>query len=212
MENAIYPQMRSELIAEIPEHTRWTGKALTGVDYGSTPTHPSAVTTFMQSSTGVWWVRECWAETGGNTDHIADAVSAQRVKYHTRGVFTDPTIKAFADVMGWRTCSIAEGSRKARIGMVTELLDGNALMFDKYGSGIQELYDEMTMYRYETKETDTEIKDVIVRFEEDRVASLEYAVEGSKTMGELPTSVMIRRKQGVAPVRKGARSGWNYHG
>lgn len=184
MENAIYPQLPGDgYLAALPDNVQWAGKAATGVDYGESPTHPSAVVTVTESTSGVYWVRACWAETGGNTDHIASAVAAHHTLYRSRAVRTDPTIRAYADVMGWKTALMGAGTRKARIGMVTELLDAHALHFDIDGPGVQELFDEAVMYRYEVKETDTMIEDVVVRKGEDRVAALEYAVEALK-LGE----------------------------
>lgn len=194
MENAIYPQMdRTKHLRPIPENTQWTGRAATGVDYGESRGHPSTVVTITQATTGVWWVRAAWAEDGGNTEHIEAAVAAHRLRFKSKLVRTDPTIRALANNRGWAAAQTGAGSRKARIGLVTELLDAGAFCIDEDGEGAQELFDEMVMYRYEIKETDTLIEDVVVRKDEDRVAGVEYAVEQARLAVSPPTSVPTRR-------------------
>lgn len=197
MEDAIYADLldAQTMLVPIPENTQWTGRAITGVDYGETPAHPSTVGTITEATTGVWWVRECWAETGGNTRAIEDAVRAQGVRYGATIVMTDPTIRAYASSKGWQAADGAAGSRSTRVGHVTKLLEAKALKFDKFGDGIQELWDEMHMYRWVTIESNTEIKQVPWRDGEDRVAQLEYAVEGSVMGLQLPAGIGTRRVQ-----------------
>src|SRR5690606_6015863 len=95
------------------------------------------------------------------------------------------------------------GSRKGRIEMVTKLLDAGALKFDAFGDGIQDLWDEMQMYRYEVRETDTSIDDIVVRKDDDRVAALEYAIETLEYRGEPAPS-----KVGAQRNRRAAVTGW----
>lgn len=176
MENAIYPQMTSNLLTEIPERTQWTGQGSTGVDFGRV--HLSAVCSVTRASDGVLWVREVWAEPGGNLQAIEDACRGHRLRFGVRRGVVDPIQEVLGQRLGYKVAKSGAGSRKGRIEMVTKLLDAGALRFDKHAEGVQELYDEMCMYRYEVHETDTLIEDIVVRKDDDRVAALEYAIEG----------------------------------
>lgn len=178
MENAIYPQLDGSQLQELPERTAWKGVGATGVDFGRV--HLSAVVTLTQATDGVYWVRECWAEPGGNLQAIEETCRAHRLRFSlpSGAGCVDPIQEVLGQRLGFRVAKSAAGSRKARIEMTTKLLDAGALKFDLYGEGVRELYDEMIMYRYEVRETDTLIQDVVVRKDDDRVAALEYAVEG----------------------------------
>jgi hypothetical protein len=129
----------------------------------------------------VVWVRECWAESGGNLQAIEDACRAHRVRFGVRRGVVDPIQEVLGQRLSFRVAKSGAGSRKGRIQMVTKLLDSDALRFDRYGAGVQELYDEAVMYRYEVRTTDTLVKDVVVRKDDDRVAAFEYAIEGLET-------------------------------
>lgn len=91
---------------------------------------------------------------------------------------TDPLQDWAAQDLGWTIAKSGAGSRKGRIQRVLGMLENDQLRFDRYGEGVQELWDELHMYRYEVVETDTNIDDVVVRKDDDRVAALEYAIEG----------------------------------
>lgn len=175
MENAIYPQLDpSSHLGEIPELARWETGAI-GIDYGRV--HNSAVVAVSRDSTGVYWVRECWAAPGGDPNEIEDKSRGMKLRFKIRRGRVDPNQEYMGQNLGFKVAKGNAGSRKARIGLVTELLDAEALMFDRTGKGVQELFDEMLAYRYEIKETDTQIDEVVVRKDDDRVAALEYAIE-----------------------------------
>lgn len=125
MENAIYADLldADKHFVEIPEHTQWAGHGFTGVDYGETPSHPSTVVTITQSTSGVWWVRAVWAGLGGSTEEINQQVRAHKVRFGiSQQVYTDPTIRAYANNMGWTATDGSAGSRKLRVGKVINLL------------------------------------------------------------------------------------------
>ena len=131
------------------------------------------------------------------------AVSSHRTKYGIRAGVTDPIQEWAAQDLGWKPAKSGAGSRKGRIERVRGLLDTDALRFDVYGPGVQELWDEMQMYRYEVRETDTIIEDVVVRKDDDRVAALEYAVESIQTAINVP-SFGVAHRQPVMGMRQAA--------
>ena len=201
MENAIYAEaMKQEYLTEIPERIGWSGRAWGGMDFGRV--HYSAVVALTRDTVGRVWVRECW--TGHNDkQEIMSAAQRHRVKYGVRLGVTDPIQDWAAQDLGWSIAKSGAGSRQGRIQRVLGLLENGALYFDMYGDGIRDLWDEMMMYRYEVKETDTEIKDVVVRKDDDRVAALEYAIEAMETQVEPPTTVSKPKaySAGRPPVR-----------
>ncbi len=177
MENAIYAEAMdaSKQLVELPQRIGWTGRAWGGMDYGRV--HLSAVVSLQEASDGYVWVREVWAEAGGGKEQIKDAARSARIKYGVKTGVTDPIQEWAAQELGWKPAKSGMGSRKGRIERVLSLLEGDKLRFDRFGAGVQDLWDEMMMYRYEVRETDTVIEDVVVRKDDDRVAALEYAVE-----------------------------------
>lgn len=179
VENAIYPQLdASKHLVEIPQNTAWAGHGTTGVDFGRI--HLSAVVTITLATDGVWWVRECWAEAGGNLQAIEEACRSHRLRFKTRGGVVDPVQEVLGQRLGYKVAKSGAGSRKGRIEAVTKLLDAGALKFDVYGEGVRELFDEAVMYRFEIRETNTLIEDVVVRKDDDRIAALEYAIEAAE--------------------------------
>lgn len=206
MENAIYPQCDGTQLIELPERIAWSGRGATGVDFGRI--HLSAVVTVTQDTAGVYWVRECWAEPGGNAQAIEDACRSHRLRFRVRSGVTDPIQEVLAQKLGYKIAKSGAGSRKGRIELVTKLLDAGALKFDMYGEGVRELYDEMIMYRYEIRETDTVIEDIVVRKDDDRVAALEYAIEGTeKPVAEIaPFARLFPERAGGR--RQVAGTGW----
>lgn len=184
MENAIYGDLldAEKQLLELTDRTYWTGRGAGGMDYGRI--HLSAVCAVTEDSEGYLWVRECWAEPGGGKEQIKEAVRSQRLRFKvTRGV-TDPIQEWAAQELGWTPAKSGAGSRKGRIERVRSLLEADVLRFDRYGEGISELWDELNMYRYEVRETDTVIEDVVVRKDDDRVAALEYAIESWETKAD----------------------------
>ena len=181
MENAIYADVMdaSKQLIELPSRIGWTGRAWGGMDYGRV--HLSAVASLAESSDGYVWVRECWAENGGGKEQIKAAIRSARLRFGVAVGVTDPIQEWAAQELGWTPAKSGMGSRKGRITRVLALLEADKLRFDLYGTGVQELWDEMMMYRYEIKETTTVIQDVVVRKDDDRVASLEYANEARET-------------------------------
>lgn len=209
-ENLIYPQLDGSQQQEMPERMAWTGRGSTGVDFGRV--HLSAVVTVTQATDGTYWVRECWAEPGGNLQAIEDACRGHRLRFGARTGVTDPIQEVLAQRLGYKVAKSGAGSRKGRIEMVTKLLDADALRFDVYGEGVRELYEEMCMYRYEVHETDTLIEDIVVRKDDDRVAALEYAVEALETMKGIPFGgVHVSQREPVGAGRNGRRqAGWDW--
>jgi hypothetical protein len=177
MENAIYGDLLDpmRLLIPIPDRIAWQGAKVGGMDYGRI--HLSAVVAITQSSDGTYWVRECWAEPGGSKEQIMQAVRSHGTRYGVHRGVTDPIQEWAAQDLGWTPAKSGAGSRKGRIERVRGLLETDAIRFDVYGPGVQELWDEMQMYRYEVRETDTVIEDVVVRKDDDRVAAFEYAIE-----------------------------------
>ena len=177
MENAIYADLLDpeRQLIELPGRVAWSGLAWGGMDYGRI--HLSTVVALTEATDGYVWVRECWGETGGGKEQIKDAIRSQRLRFGVRTGVTDPIQEWAAQELGWKPAKSGAGSRKGRIERVIALLEADELRFDRYGKGVQELWDEMQMYRYEVKETGTSIEDVVVRKDDDRVAALEYAVE-----------------------------------
>lgn len=180
MENAVYPQLDPSVQLQlIPEQTRWEQGAI-GVDFGRV--HLSAVVAIQRDSTGIVWVRDCWAENGGNLQAIEDATRGMKVRYGIRRGVCDPIQEVLAQRLGFTAAKSGAGSRKQRISYVTRLLDAGALRFDAGNEQVKALFDEALGYRYETRETDTSIEDVVVRKDDDRVAALEYAIEAYETI------------------------------
>lgn len=178
MENAIYADaLNAEtMFVELPERPGWTGRGWGGMDFGRI--HLSAVVALTESHDGRLWVRECWTGHNDRAEILA-AARRHRERFGVKAGVTDPLQDWAAQDLGWKIASSGAGSRKGRIQRVLGLLENDQLRFDRYGEGVQELWDEMHMYRYEVKETDTSIDDVVVRKDDDRVAALEYAVEAA---------------------------------
>lgn len=194
MENAIYADLldADRQLIELPQRIAWTGRAWGGMDYGRI--HLSAVCALTEATDGYVWVREVWAEAGGGSEQIKDAVRSHRLRFGVRRGVTDPIQEWAAQELGWKPAKSGAGSRKGRIERIRSLLEADKLRFDKYGAGVQELWDEMQMYRYEIKETDTNIEDVVVRKDDDRVAALEYAVEAMGDFRPLATRAQMETR------------------
>lgn len=194
MENAIYADAldSARQLIELPQRVSWTGRAWGGMDWGRI--HLSAVVSISESSDGYIWVREAWAEAGGGKEQIKDAIRSARLRFSVRTGVTDPIQEWAAQDLGWKPAKSGAGSRKGRISRVLALLEADKLRFDRYGDGVQELWEELMMYRYEIKETDTAIDDVVVRKDDDRVAALEYAVEAMEVApARIPFSAQLTR-------------------
>lgn len=201
MENAIYADaLKPEMYVELPERIGWTGRGVGGMDFGRI--HYSAVLALEQAHDGRWWVRECWV---GHNDkeRIKDAARRHRRLFHVTSGITDPLQDWAAQDLGWKIAKSGAGSRKGRIQRVLSMLENDELRFDRNGEGVPELWEELHMYRYEVKETDTSIDDVVVRKDDDRVAALEYAVEKLDTLLISPQAV--RQGQQRQQTRK---TGW----
>lgn len=176
MENAIYADAldAETQFVPLPERPAWTGRGAGGMDFGRI--HLSAVVGLTEAHDGRLWVRECWTGHNDRAEILA-AARKFRERYGVRRGVTDPLQDWAAQDLGWTIAKSGAGSRKGRIQRVLGLLENDQLRFDRYGEGVQELWDELHMYRYEVVETDTNIDDVVVRKDDDRVAALEYAVE-----------------------------------
>ena len=203
MENAIYPQLDPSVqLVQLPERVAWETGAI-GIDYGRV--HLSAVVAVTRDSTGIYWVRECWAEAGGDPQKIEDMSRGMKVRYRISRGRVDPVQEYMAQKLAFNTAKMGAGSRNSRIGYVTRLLDAGALKFDADAPGVRDLFDEMLGYRYERRETETNMEDVVVRKDDDRVAALEYAIEELDT-GARAMPTMAQREQ--TRRRDKPQAGW----
>lgn len=197
IENSIYGAAldQDKQLVEIPDRTGWTGRAIGGMDFGRI--HYSAVVAVTEAMDGKLWVRECW--TGGNDkERIMDTARRFGRLYGVRNGVTDPLQDWAAQDLGWKIAKSGAGSRKGRIQRVLGLLENDMLRFDCWGEGIQALWDELVMYRYEIHETSTAIDDVVVRKDDDRVAALEYAIEAWETSTKFTVPPSVRFPHGNA--------------
>ena len=78
-----------------------------------------------------------------------------------------------------------------------------------FGEGVSALWDEMHMYRAEFKETATEIKEEVIRKDDDRVAALEYAVEALEAEGAIVLPSRAKLERGLGRAIAKAR-GWGH--
>lgn len=208
MENAIYADLLDapRQFVPIPDNVRFGGWGGSGLDYGRV--HLSAITPGTLGSDGHLWIRACWAENGGGLQEIKDADRKHRSLYKVRYGVTDPIQEVLAQELGYRAAKGNAGSRKARIEIMRSLLADDIIRFDRYGPGMQELWDEMFMYRFEIRETDTSIDEVVVRKDEDRVASLEYLGECWNRYGpttprpQAPNDALVARARARREARQ----------
>ncbi len=119
-----------------------------GVDYGSSPDHPSSIVVLQIDQYGRIWVRDCWMETGGNYQQIDSAVEARRRLY---GVFkgrVDPHQAVLAQRLGFE---VALGSgpapTDARIGMMNGTIQDGLLIFDLDNPEVDKVFRSMKMMR-----------------------------------------------------------------
>lgn len=197
MENAIYADAMdaTKQFIDIPDKITWSGRAYGGMDFGRV--HLSAVCAITVAADSRVWVREVW--TGHNDkEAIKGAAREHRLRFKVLNGVTDPLQDWAAQDLGWKLAKSGAGSRKSRIQRVLSLLENDQLRFDRWGEGVQDLWDEMQMYRYEVRETDTVIEDVVVRKDDDRVAALEYAVEAMETVFD-PLPAMTQRAYAPRP-------------
>jgi len=179
VENAIYDNFdRFKHLGPVKIDLSYSEGAI-GVDYGDV--HPHAVVAVSRSSGGRLVVRETWA--GRSYDDLVAVVGRFRQQYAISRVRVDPMLK------GWEKpensplrgrvnrADASPGSRKNRIEYVRRLFDDNALTLDIHGEGNRELADEIEMYHYVHRQTDTQDDLVVARINDDRVAALEYAIE-----------------------------------
>lgn len=181
----VYPQLlygRNRLVTRA--ETSWYDGA-GGQDYGTTIGHESslcAVTvdkvTLDQVANidmmNVIWVRESWAELGGDV-HVMNAKRGEmRVKYRATRWGVDPNERATASAWDATAVAAGAGTRGARQGRVRSLLNEGRLLFDLAGPGVPELYAEMKRVHYKVAD-DGQL--VYVRIADNRTAALENAIE-----------------------------------
>ncbi len=206
---AIYPQLSRWHVQKVPEGLTFEDASL-GADFGAV--HPSALVALQRDGYGRLWVRRCWAGSG-DVDGIMNAFKRMASDYGIRHGRTDPNQDVLAQLLSGSDRPAAQrytfkraeggaGSREARIGMVSRLLNPlygpnqnlramrktdaemgpwpseltlPGLMLDADGEGIEDLYRELQAYRWEERRLGARPQPV--RQGEDRVAALEYAVE-----------------------------------
>ena len=205
VENAIYDNFdRFKHLAPIRTDEVFVDGAI-GVDYGDV--HPHAVVAVSRTSGGRLVVRETWC--GRSYDDLVSVVGRLRRDTAISRVRVDPMLK------GWEKpensplrgrvnrADASPGSRKNRIEYVRRLFDDNALTLDIHGEGNRELADEIEMYHYVHRQTDTQDDLVVARINEDRVAALEYAIE--ELEGVQHASIGRAHVAGPEPVYRQAR-------
>ena len=179
VENAIYDNFdRYHHLVPVPANNVYTEGSI-GVDYGDV--HPHAVVALSRVSTGRLVVRETWA--GRGYDDLVGVVGRFRNQYSISRVRVDPMLKGWekpenSPIRGRvNRADASPGSRKNRIEYVYRLFGDNALTLDINGAGNADLADEIEMYHYVHRQTDTQDDLVVARVNDDRVAALEYAIE-----------------------------------
>lgn len=185
MENAIYTLAREKHIAPCTIMPHEWGVGAIGVDYGDV--HPKAATAVQIGPTGRWWVRECWV-TNDDTE-LEAIVRGMMQRFKITRIRTDPNQAYLAHKLGGKVAKRGPGTRKERIEFCKTLYDAEppTLVYAQGGQGIEDLWTEANMYRWEKRETSTMEELVPVRIAEDRVASKEYAVEELReVMGQRP--------------------------
>lgn len=206
LESAIYGQLDPSIhLQPLPIRVEWVDGAI-GVDFGKTPGHPSTVVAITKAGDGVVWVRECWAETGGNAKAIEDAARGMMLRYNIRKGGTDPIQDVLAQNLGLVAAKMGKGTRKQRIAKITSLLDAKptSLLFDIDGRGVRDTFNEGMDYRWEVRETDTNIEAEPVRKDDDRIASLEYAYDAMTTQVNV-TGPTVGTMQWSAPTAQRER-------
>lgn len=185
VENAVYDNFSRDVhLTPVRADSVYVDGAI-GVDVGDV--HPNAVCVVSRTSGGRLVVRESWS--GGEWDEMVRAVGRARTQYDIRRIRVDPMLKGWERSPDGRTptsplgafpvnrASADPGSRKQRIERVYRLFADNALTLDSGGPGNRELADEIEMYHYVHRQSDTVDDLVVARINDDRVASLEYAIE-----------------------------------
>jgi phage terminase large subunit len=204
MENAIYDILDPSIhLRKLPDPVAWQTGAM-GTDYGRV--HLSAVCAVQRDTTGIYWVRDGWAETGGNLQQIKDAVNSLRSRFRISRGRCDPIQEVLAQELGFSVAKGSAGSRKARIELVYDLLAKGQLYFDSSSQFVRDLFDEMLAYRWEIHENDTNKEKVPVRKDDDRVAALEYAIEEltATYTGPAIRTISIKRLSDLSPFKKPA--------
>lgn len=203
--NAIYDNFdRFKHLGPVATGLLWVDGAI-GVDYGDV--HPHALCAVSRASTGRLVVRETWS--GRSYDDLVDTVGRFRQQYQITRVRVDPMLKGWertenSPIRGRvNRADSSPGSRKNRIEYVYRLFGDNALTLDINGAGNAELADEIEMYHYVHRQTETQDDLVVARINEDRVAAFEYAIEELEAVNriDLPRAV----------VRQVNRSQWQPH-
>ncbi len=202
-ENAIYPHFDRRIhVRPLPEGLVFKDGAF-GVDYGRR--HKAAATAISVDQYGRRWVRECWAEP--DIEHGLKTmrnVGRLRDFYKLRRGRVDPNQDALIGLIDAQAVHLAEGPRQARIDKTSRLFgtfpggrvppraeelfgrenfgpwleeDSPGLLLVEGAPGIDELADEIEGYHYVRVTTERRDEDVVARIDEDRVASMEYAIE-----------------------------------
>ena len=203
VENAVHPQFRRDIhIIELPDGLQFRDGAF-GADYGRV--HKSAAVAVSVDQYGRRWVREAWGRP--SDDHgalLVRRVGELRQQYSLRRGRVDPNQDHLAGSVGASLARSGEGSRQSRINMtgrlfnvfpngivpafyedmrnlpprtVSTLPDSPGLFLVKGAPGIDALAEQLELYHYQHKTSDTKDEMVVARVDEDLVAALEYAIE-----------------------------------
>lgn len=131
--NAVYTDLDRRIhFRQIPEGTVWKPFwGAIGVDFGRS--HFSTVVAITVDINDRLWVRETWAQRGGDINEIVKAVQRLADKYHINRGRTDPEQDVLAQLLSggedrkiqkysFSRARGEQGSREARIGLVQGLL------------------------------------------------------------------------------------------
>jgi hypothetical protein len=185
MENAIYTLDRAKHVVPCTVQPHEWGVGAIGVDYGDV--HPKAATAVQIGPTGRWWVRECRV-TDDDTE-LEAIVRGMMQRFKITRIRTDPNQAYLAHKLGGKVAKRGPGTRKERIELCKTLYDAEppTLVYVEGAEGIEDLWTEANLYRWEKRESNTIEELIPVRIAEDRVASKEYACEELReALGQRP--------------------------
>ena len=124
-----------DLEARIKDGLRFIDGAI-GVDYGGSDDHPSCAVAISVDMIGQYWIREMWADVGGNPDKIVAGVESLKRKYGITKVRTDPREPVLASLLNGVSALAGPQSTDIRIGVTRGIVEDYRLFFDSNGKGV----------------------------------------------------------------------------